>query len=394
MATQSKKTPAALLLAWYDRHRRVLPWRAPRGERQDPYKVWLSEIMLQQTTVQAVGPYFAKFLKKWPTVKALARAEQDEVLGAWAGLGYYARARNLHKAAKAVAEMGGTFPTTYDGLRELPGIGDYTAGAIAAIAYDLPYPAMDANAERVIARYAAIEEPLPKSKPAIRAALAALVPQKRAGDFAQSLMDLVSAICTPKRPACLNCPWMKDCKARQLGIQEQLPARGAKAVRPMKRGAAFVVRDAGGAVLLVKRPEKGLLGGMLQPPLGPWTDAFPSRAEAMKQAPFKADWKKRVGVVRHGFTHFELEIEVYVAQVSARPKHTQTCHPRPNEAKRREGKGTQAFKSGKSETPGSPYLGLLTQSSPGMTEIFWIEEKRLKEAALPTVMRKIIAQSE
>jgi A/G-specific adenine glycosylase len=390
MATKSKKTPAALLLAWYDRHRRVLPWRAPKGERQEPYRVWLSEIMLQQTTVQAVGPYFLKFLKKWPTVKALARAEQDEVLGAWAGLGYYARARNLHKAANAVAEMGGVFPTTYDGLRELPGIGDYTAGAIAAIAYDLPYPAMDANAERVIARYAAIEEPLPKSKPAIRAALTALVPQKRAGDFAQSLMDLGSAICTPKRPACLSCPWMEDCKARQLGIQELLPARGAKAVRPLKRGAAFVVRDASGAVLLVKRPEKGLLGGMLQPPLGPWTEDFPSKAEAMKQAPFKADWKKRAGVVRHGFTHFELEIEVYSAGISSRPNQIQICHPRPNEAKRREGKGTQASKSKPVSPPGSPSLSLLTQSSPGMTDVFWVEESKLKEAALPTLMRKIV----
>jgi A/G-specific adenine glycosylase len=315
-----KPNPAARLLAWYDRHRRVLPWRAPKGQTQDPYRVWLSEIMLQQTTVQAVGPYFAKFLKKWPNVKALARAEQDDVLAAWAGLGYYARARNLHKAAKAVAQMGGEFPTTYDDLRELPGIGDYTAGAIAAIAYDLPYPAMDANAERVIARYAAIEEPLPKSKPAMRAALQALVPQKRAGDFAQALMDLGSAICTPKRPACSNCPWMKDCKARKRGIQELLPARGAKAVRPLKRGAAFVARDGSGAVLLIKRPEKGLLGGMLQPPLGPWGNGFPSVKEASLQAPFRASWKKRAGIVRHGFTHFELEIEVYFAEVLKRPK--------------------------------------------------------------------------
>ncbi|HWA31602.1 MAG TPA: A/G-specific adenine glycosylase, partial [Rhizomicrobium sp.] len=294
------------------------------------------------------GPYFAKFLKKWPTVKALARADLDEVLGAWAGLGYYARARNLHKAAKVVADAGGVFPATYDGLRALPGVGDYTAGAIAAIAHDLPYAAMDANAERVIARYAGIEEPLPKSKPAMRAALLALVPRKRAGDFAQALMDLGSAICTPKRPACLNCPWMKDCKARKLGIQEQLPRKGEKAARPLKRGAAFVARDASGAVLLVKRPENGLLGGMLQPPLGPWTEDFPSKAEAMKQSPFKADWKKRIGVVRHGFTHFELEIEVYVAEIAKR-----------------------------ATVDGS-----------------WVAENELKDAALPTVMRKIIAQSE
>jgi A/G-specific adenine glycosylase len=343
--------------------------------------------MLQQTTVQAVGPYFAKFLKKWPNVKALARAGQDDVLAAWAGLGYYARARNLHKAAKAVAEMGGTFPATYDGLRELPGIGDYTAGAIAAIAYDLPYPAMDANAERVIARYAAIEEPLPKSKPAIRAALAALVPQKRAGDFAQALMDLGSAICTPKRPACLNCPWMEGCKARKLGIQEQLPARGAKAVRPLKRGAAFVACDASGAVLLMKRPEKGLLGGMLQPPLGPWTEDFPSKAEALKQAPFKADWKKHVGVVRHGFTHFELEIEVYVVEVDKRSAFSSPVY------------GGRAVEDGEGGKPRKDPLHSATRSTSPvngggkMSDVFWVEEKKLKDVALPTVMRKIVAHA-
>jgi A/G-specific adenine glycosylase len=301
-------------------HRRVLPWRAPKGRRADPYHVWLSEIMLQQTTVQAVGPYFRKFLSAWPTVRDLADASQDDVLTAWAGLGYYARARNLHAAAKVVAhELGGVFPSTYEGLRALPGVGDYTAGAISAIAFDLPYPAMDANAERVIARYAAIEDPLPGSKGEMRTALQALVPQKRAGDFAQALMDLGSAICTPKRPACMSCPWFDGCKARRKGIQELLPVKAAKAARPLKRGAAFVVRDASGAVLLVKRPEKGLLGGMMEPPLGPWTEDFPSADAAMAQAPFKAKWKKRIGVVRHGFTHFELEIEVYVADVAKRP---------------------------------------------------------------------------
>jgi A/G-specific adenine glycosylase len=387
MATLAKstETPAALLLAWYDRHRRGLPWRAPKGQVQDPYRVWLSEIMLQQTTVQAVGPYFAKFLKKWPTVKALAKAEQDDVLAAWAGLGYYARARNLHKAAKVVADTGGVFPTTYDGLRELPGVGDYTAGAIAAIAYDLPYAAMDANAERVIARYAGVEEPLPKSKPAMRAALQALVPQKRAGDFAQALMDLGSAVCTPKRPACLSCPWMEGCKARKLGIQEQLPARGEKAARPLKRGAAFVARDASGAVLLVKRPEKGLLGGMLQPPLGPWTEGFPSKTEALKQAPFKADWKKRVGVVRHGFTHFELEIEVYVTEVEARPSFSSPVY------------GGSAVEDGEGGTSRKgPLRRAAHASSPvngggKMGDVFWIEERKLSDVALPTVMRKIVA---
>jgi len=312
---------ASDLLRWYDRHRRRLPWRAEPGETPDPYRVWLSEIMLQQTTVQAVAGYYRKFLARWPTVKHLAKAPLDDVLAAWAGLGYYARARNLHKAAQVVAgEFGGRFPDSYEGLRALPGIGEYTAGAIASIAFDLPYAAMDANAERVVARLFAVTEPLAKVKTRIRALGQSLVPAKRAGDFAQAMMDLGSAICTPRRPACLSCPLFDDCEARRQAIQETLPVKGEKAARPLKRGAAFVARDRGGAVLLVKRPPEGLLGGMLQPPLGPWAEDFPSRAEAMKQAPFAADWKKRVGIVRHGFTHFELEIEVYAADVAKRPK--------------------------------------------------------------------------
>jgi A/G-specific adenine glycosylase len=316
----SDKKAAAAMLAWYDRHRRVLPWRAPRGQRADPYHVWLSEIMLQQTTVAAVGAYYRKFLKAWPNVRALAEAPLDDVLTAWAGLGYYARARNLHAAAKVLAfEMQGRFPDTAEALRKLPGVGQYTAGAIAAIAFDEPQLAMDANAERVLARFFGIEESLATAKPRLRLLGQALVPQQRAGDFAQALMDLGSAICTPKRPACMSCPWFADCVARKRGIQELLPIKAAKPARPLKRGAAFVVRDEGGAVLLVKRPEKGLLGGMMQPPLGPWMDEFPSGAEALAQAPFKAKWKKRVGIVRHGFTHFELEIEVYVAELGKRP---------------------------------------------------------------------------
>jgi A/G-specific adenine glycosylase len=309
------------LLDWYDANRRTLPWRARRGQKSDPYHVWLSEIMLQQTTVQAVGAYYVKFLKAWPTVDALANAAQDDVLTAWAGLGYYARARNLHAAAKVVArELGGRFPQTFEDLRALPGVGDYTAGAIAAIAFDLPHAAMDANAERVIARVFAITEPLPKSKLAMRDALQALVPPKRAGDFAQALMDLGSLICMPKKPACARCPWSAACEARKRGLQETLPVKTPKMVRPLKRGAAFVARDSTGAVLLVKRPEKGLLGNMMQPPLGPWGEDFPSTAQAMRQAPFKATWKKCAGIVRHGFTHFELEIEVYAADVARPPK--------------------------------------------------------------------------
>jgi A/G-specific adenine glycosylase len=334
----------ALLLSWYDVHRRVLPWRAPKGKKADPYRVWLSEIMLQQTTVQAVAAYYRKFLERWPTVHDLARASQDDVLAAWAGLGYYARARNLHAAAKVVAgEMGGKFPVTAVALRELPGVGGYTSGAIAAIAHDERQAAMDANAERVIARLYAVETVMPKAKPELHEHCMALVPQ-RAGDFAQALMDLGSAICTPKRPNCSSCPWTDHCLARKRGIQEQLPVKAPKMVRPLKRGAAFVVIDARGAVLLVKRPDKGLLASMLEPPLGPWEAEFPSREKAMKQAPFVADWKKRTGVVRHGFTHFELEIEVYA---------------------------------------------VMLQKRNGMKGI-WVPAQKLRDVALPTVMRKIV----
>jgi len=314
---------AARLLAWYDVNRRELPWRARAGRRADPYHVWLSEIMLQQTTVQAVGAYYVKFLKTWPTVNALAEAPLDDVLTAWAGLGYYARARNLYAAAKVVAnELGGKFPDTADGLRILPGIGGYTAGAIAAIAFDRREAAVDANAERVLARLFAVEQPLPKAKARLRALGQSLVPEKRAGDFAQALMDLGSLICTSNRPSCARCPWADGCEARRRGIQEDLPVKAAKMVRPLKRGAAFVARDRTGAVLLVRRPEKGLLGAMMQPPLGPWSEAFPSSPEAQLQAPFRANWKKRTGIVRHGFTHFELEIEVYFTEVSAISPHT------------------------------------------------------------------------
>jgi len=388
------KPSAKKLLDWYDVHRRTLPWRTARGRRADPYRVWLSEIMLQQTTVQAVGPYFKKFIARWPDVKALAAAELDDLLAAWAGLGYYARARNLHRAAKMVAEeLGGQFPQTAAELEKLPGIGPYTSGAIAAIAFDEREAAVDANAERVIARLFAVEEPLPASKAKLRGLTKALVPEKRAGDFAQALMDLGATICTPKRPACKNCPWSAACEARNRGIQELLPMKGEKAARPLKRGAAFVARDGRGAVLLVKRPEKGLLGGMLQPPLGPWTESFPSKKEALLQAPFRADWKKLSGIVRHGFTHFELEIEVYAADVSTPPEQIKDCHSRPSDAQHREGKGTQVSKPRLRSTPGSPSLGAKRRASPGMTPFYWIDESKLKDAALPTIMRKIIAHA-
>ncbi len=386
------------MLVWYDVNRRILPWRAPEGRKADPYGVWLSEIMLQQTTVQAVGSYYRKFLARWPNVEALAAASLDDVLAAWAGLGYYARARNLHAAAKMVAgKLGGKFPQTIEELRKIPGIGPYTAGAIAAIVFDVKAAAVDANAERVIARYFAVREPLAQAKPKLRALTESILPDTRAGDFAQALMDLGSLICTPKRPVCTNCPWFSDCEARKLGIQEMLPVRNEKSQRPLKRGAAFVARDKAGAVLLIKRPEKGLLGGMRQPPLGPWTERFPSAKEAMLQVPFAADWRKLSGIVRHGFTHFELEVEVYVANVDKRPRTIRACHPRPSDGRERQPKDALRGEkdqggalSRKQDRPGSLSLARAygPPSSNVMPEMLWTTD--LDNAALPTVMRKIV----
>lgn len=387
MINKNKRVSGALL-SWYDRHRRVLPWRAPAGKRADPYHVWLSEVMLQQTTVAAVGPYFRDFLTRWPRVADLAAAPLDEVLAAWAGLGYYARARNLHKCAKVVAEeLGGVFPDTAEALRQLPGIGVYTSGAIAAIAFDRPEAAMDANAERVVARLYALQEPLPGVKPKLIALGRGLVPEKRAGDFAQAMMDLGSAICTVKRPNCGQCPLSEMCEARDLGIAEILPVKGPKMVRPLKRGAAFVVRDKTGAVLLVKRPEKGLLGSMLQPPLGPWAEEFPARAAALQQAPFEADWKKLSGVVRHGFTHFELEIEVWAAEVKTRPTYSWKEEKIHAETRRRGAINTQG-----TDAAGELEVETL-RASASPREIFWVEAEKLGSVALPTVMKKIISHA-
>jgi A/G-specific adenine glycosylase len=306
---------AGAMLAWYDRHRRDLPWRAAPGERPDPYRVWLSEIMLQQTTVATVGPYFRSFLERWPTVEALAAADLDEVLHAWAGLGYYARARNLHRCAQAVAAgHGGRFPDTEEGLRQLPGIGDYTAAAIAAIAFDRPAAVLDGNIERVIARIFAVEEPLPGVKPKLRALAGRLTPRHRPGDYAQALMDLGSAICTPRKPRCILCPWAHACEARRLGIQEGLPRRRPKAEKPTRRAVAFWLVDPDGAVLLRRRPENGLLGGMMEIPSSPWAEQpAPGLGEVLASAPAKADWRLLPGIVRHTFTHFHLEISVAAA---------------------------------------------------------------------------------
>ena len=307
---------AALLLAWYDRHRRVLPWRARKGERADPYRVWLSEIMLQQTTVKAVAPYYARFLERFPTVAQLAAAPLDEVLSLWAGLGYYARARNLHACAKAVAALhGGAFPDSEEGLLALPGIGAYTAAAIAAIAFDRRASPVDGNIERVIARLFAVEEELPGAKPRIRALAEQLTPTRRAGDFAQAMMDLGATICTPKKPACVLCPWRTPCAARARGDQEAFPRKAEKKTGVLRRGAAFVVLR-GDHILLRTRPEKGLLGGMTEVPGTAWSHDFDPSC-ALRDAPFpRQTWRRLPGHVDHVFTHFPLQLIVHTANVS------------------------------------------------------------------------------
>ena len=329
-----------------------MPWRASAGERSEPYRVWLSEIMLQQTTVATVGDYFRRFVARWPTVETLAAAPLDDVLSAWAGLGYYARARNLHACARAVTEShGGHFPETEEQLLALPGIGPYTASAIRAIAFDQPASAVDGNVERVIARLFALKTPLPDAKPEIAARAAALVPQKRAGDYAQAMMDLGATICVPRNPRCVICPLMDGCKARRLGIAEQLPARAPKAAKPTRRGLAFVLANRAGAILLRKRPAKGLLGGMDEVPSSPWREGKLVIKDALKEAPVPANWKVLEGGVRHTFTHFHLELAVARATATT---------------------------------------SRLAKLAPGSA---WVDINRLTERALPTVMRKVIGHA-
>jgi A/G-specific adenine glycosylase len=287
---------AGRLLGWYDRAARVLPWRiAPgSGELPDPYRIWLAEVMLQQTTVAAVAGYFARFTARWPTVADLAAADDADVMAAWAGLGYYARARNLLACARAVvADHGGRFPDSEAGLRALPGIGDYTAASVAAIAFGRPAVVIDANIERVIARHRLIETPLPMAKREIRMALAPLVPGDRPGDFAQALMDLGATICTPRTPACAICPVMADCRARGRADIERLPVKPPKKAKPHRHGLAhWIERDA--AIWLVRRPDKGMLGGMRALPGGEWGDARPAESGIVS--------------IDHGFTHFDLTL--------------------------------------------------------------------------------------
>jgi len=307
----------ARLLAWYDAHARIMPWRTGpaarrRGQRPDPYHVWLSEVMLQQTQVATVRAYFLDFVARWPRVEDLAAAPDDAVMAAWAGLGYYSRARNLKKCAEAVAFLnGGRFPENAEGLRELPGIGAYTSAAIAAIAFDEPVAVVDGNVERVVSRLLALDMPPRLAKREIGEVVAGMVPAERPGDFAQAMMDLGATICTPRRPSCMLCPLSPDCAAHAAGTPAGFPLRETKAARPLRAGAAFVVVNADGAILLRKRPEKGLLGGMAEVPTTGWT-ASRDGATGADAAPFAAAWRP-AGSVRHVFTHFELDLEIWRA---------------------------------------------------------------------------------
>ncbi|WP_415504566.1 A/G-specific adenine glycosylase [Acetobacter sp.] len=318
------------LLAWYDHNRRTLPWRALPGETADPYHVWISEIMLQQTTVTAVIPYYHNFLKRFSDIAALARAPLDEVLQAWSGLGYYSRARNLHRCAEEVVRLGG-FPRDVTGLLALPGIGAYTAAAIAAIAFGVPVVPVDGNVERISARIFAVQEPMPGARKQLAAKAVTLnggfEAHKRPSDFAQALFDLGATLCVPRSPACVLCPWQKSCKARKLGIQAELPKKSPKAERPTRHGVHFLLMDDAGQMLVRRRPPQGLLGGTIELPGPEWREKPWSTDEVEVVAPFAdrasggllvPQWTS-VGTVKHVFTHFTLLIDVYAARVRSLP---------------------------------------------------------------------------
>ncbi|MEO1206948.1 MAG: A/G-specific adenine glycosylase [Pseudomonadota bacterium] len=340
------------MLGWYDAQRRDLPWRYAPGTRADPYRVWLSEIMLQQTTVKAVIPFFQAFVARWPRVVDLAAADRDDVLAAWAGLGYYSRARNLHACAQMVAEAyGGAFPDTEAELLKLPGVGPYTAAAISAIAFGKSATPVDGNIERVVARLFAFTTPLPGGKAELKRLAATLTPQHRAGDFAQAMMDLGATVCTPKRPSCLMCPVHSDCHAHAKGIAASLPAKTPKGARPNRYGAAFVALREDGSVLLRRRPDNGLLGGMMEVPSGAWGDALIEEQAALKVTPVRADWWAVPDLVVHVFTHFRLEMRVFRAVVPVDAELTFCAEPE---------------------------------------RCVWVPRRELSGAALPSVMKKIV----
>ena len=311
-----EESPAARLLNWYERHARVLPWRVgPRerrlGLRPDPYRVWLSEVMLQQTTVKAVAPYFTRFVQRWPEVRALAAADERDVMAAWAGLGYYSRARSLIACARTVAASDGArFPPSVAELKKLPGIGAYASAAIAALAFNEPVAVVDGNVERVISRLFAIDAPMPAGKAVVREKLQPLVPVDRPGEFAEALMDLGATICTPRKPACVLCPWSNACRARIDGRQLEFPVTAPKPARPSRYGVAYIARRADGAILLRRRPPRGLLGGMCEVPGSTWGESPGDEA-----APVRADWRDLAAPVRHVFTHFALTLSIRRADV-------------------------------------------------------------------------------
>lgn len=343
------------LLAWYDQERRDLPWRVRAGDQPDPYRVWLSEVMLQQTTVRAVVPYFEKFVARWPSVTDLASADEEEVLSAWAGLGYYSRARNLHKCAKQVAARPASdFPPDENELQALPGIGPYTAAAIAAIAFDQPTTPVDGNIERVVARLFAVTHPLPSAKAEIKRLAATLTPDDRPGDYAQAMMDLGATVCTPKNPSCLMCPLQGDCHAHFKGIESELPIKAPKAERPTRFGVAFLALREDGQVLLRKRQDTGLLASMMEVPSTDWVDEQLAADIALKAAPVRADWWAMPGQVVHTFTHFRLELLVFRAIV-----------------------------------PVDAELTFWADAS----RCRWVARRALGDQALPSVMRKVIAHA-
>jgi len=343
------------LMDWYDRERRDLPWRARPDEIPDPYAVWLSEIMLQQTTVKAVVPYFTRFLMRWPSISDLAAAQEEDVLQEWAGLGYYSRARNLHKCARHVVDQyGGQFPHTETDLMTLPGIGPYTAAAIAAIAFDQTVTPVDGNIERVTARLFQIDDPMPAAKPRIKAAARSLAPQVRPGDFAQALMDLGATVCTPRRPSCLMCPLKHQCRAQRAGNADRLPIKAVKPERPTRRGIAYLARREDGALLLRQRPSRGLLASMLEVPSTDWVSNPPQEHQALKTVPVQGRWMAIPGHVEHTFTHFRLEMAVYEAVVAT-------------------------------DAP----LTIWANAE----RCRWVDRRDLDRQALPSIMRKIIAHA-
>ena len=309
------------LLEWYDVHARPMPWRTPPAEKKagvqpDPYRIWLSEVMLQQTTVAAVKDYFNRFITRWPTVVSLAAADDGDVMGEWAGLGYYARARNLLKCARVITdEHSGIFPDDHATLLTLPGIGPYTAAAISSIAFDLRHVVVDGNVERVMSRLYDIHAPLPASKLELTAKAEHLTPNQRTGDYAQAVMDLGATICTPKSPACGICPWHEPCKARKAGTAPDLPKKTPKKPKPIRHGTVYLGRRSDGAWLLERRPNKGLLGGMLGWPGSDWIDVTTPRPIGTPPTP--ADWKTEEGEVRHTFTHFHLLLTVMSATIES-----------------------------------------------------------------------------